>query len=112
MKNVARISCDGGGLVIPASTPYDRELVFEHAGQTARRHGRVQLEINDDQWVVTFLGDGQSCRCSVCGKRNEHIVYHGHGHEACSLCARKSSERVRHFLRWPVHFRSTHAPAA
>ena len=39
MKGIAPVSFRGGGLMVPAHTPYDCELLFEHVEAAPKRHG-------------------------------------------------------------------------
>jgi len=84
---------------MPALLPYDRELVFETAAQTARRYGRVRLAIDRSEWVVTSVANGTAGECSFCGRAVEHVAYHGSGHLACAACARRSALPRRSFGR-------------
>lgn len=43
MQGTAHISFDGGGLILPAQTPYERQLVFEHVEASTKRYGHVAL---------------------------------------------------------------------
>ena len=39
MKGIAHVSFQGGGLIVPAQTPYERQLLFEHVEASAKQHG-------------------------------------------------------------------------
>ena len=43
MRNVARISYTGGGLLLPALAPYEQQLVFEHAPMPWRPKGSSSI---------------------------------------------------------------------
>lgn len=40
MTDVAHLSFRGGGLLLPAHTPYERELLIEYIEATTKRHGQ------------------------------------------------------------------------
>jgi len=80
MKGVARISFQGGALLVPARTRYDHEVVFEHVETYARRHGTVRLELERKRYTVSV--------CTNCGYPLESLTYALGGRSLCLRCAR------------------------
>jgi hypothetical protein len=75
MKGFAHISFAGGGLIVPAQTPYERELLVEHIEASTRRHGSVQLEVNRRHWTVVSLSKGHREGCATCSRRLDRRRY-------------------------------------
>ncbi len=88
MKGIARLSFHDGGLFLPAKTPYDREVLFEYADQYARRHGRVRLEVDRQEFVVRARGE-QAETCVKCGQTLESVTYAFGARTLCRFCARR-----------------------
>jgi hypothetical protein len=89
MKGVARISHPNGGLILPAKSPYEIELVIEHVGLHAKRHGRVRLELNRRDWLVTVCNGGPPGRCTGCAQRIETLTYANGSGQLCARCVRR-----------------------
>ncbi len=73
-NDVAHISFDGGGLILPVKTPYERELLVEHVEASTKRHGRVRLEVGRDQWVISRQSGAREV-CAVCSQWPENLSY-------------------------------------
>jgi len=86
LKGIAFISFPGGGLVLPARTPYEREMLFQHVKQCANRYGRIRLTFNRLEWTVEFLSGG-AITCTACNKSIEALVYESSGRKLCAHCA-------------------------
>jgi hypothetical protein len=89
MKGVARISFQGGALFVPAKTPYDRELLFEHLDLYARRHGTVRVELNRRELTVRKADAERPPTCAVCSRRLDTLTYALGGRTLCGYCARR-----------------------
>jgi hypothetical protein len=88
MKGVARISFHGGGLLLPAKTPYERELLFEHITDCTKRHGQVRLEFNRREWFVR-LNTSPADVCTACRQPLEKVTYTIGEHRLCGQCIRR-----------------------
>jgi hypothetical protein len=66
MKGVARISDTGGGVVMPARSPYDRELLLDCLRQRLHRNASVRLELDGRRWSVTLLAGQPLPDCARC----------------------------------------------
>ena len=71
MNNVAHISFAGGGLLLPARDPYERELLVEHVVDRARRMGAVRVVVHGRAWNVKLTSDGFTCGCARCSRALE-----------------------------------------
>lgn len=89
MSGIARISFQGGGLIIPSKTPYERQLLFEHVAQYAKRHGRVRVELDRQRWTVTAVDD-RSQVCEICNQRPDNLSYVSQARSLCHPCARRA----------------------
>ncbi len=87
MNDVAHISFEGGGIVIPAHTPYERQLLNEHLEVSTKRYGRVQLEINRRHWTVS-MNNGPGEACASCTRLPGTLTYRFDGQNLCGHCAR------------------------
>lgn len=89
MRGVAQISFVGGGMFLPSRTPYEREMVFEHAESCARRHGRAQLALNNLQFLVSSGNDAADI-CAECQQALRPVTFAKGSHRLCRYCARTS----------------------
>jgi hypothetical protein len=89
MKGIAHVSFQGGGLIVPAHTPYERELLFEHVEASAKQRGGVRLDWRHQQWTVR-VSNGQREVCAACRRAlNNLMTYRFDGRILCAWCARK-----------------------
>ncbi len=86
MKGIARIAFGNGGFLVPAETPYDRQLLFEHVAQCARVHGQIRLSLDGGEWTVA-RADSQSRVCSVCDQQPDRLAYAKGQQTLCHPCA-------------------------
>jgi len=89
-KGIAHVSFSGGGIVFPARTAYDRQVIAEQVAAHARKKGRVQLLLEGDRWLVHGqLPHTSPLRCTGCGRRVQPVCYRsGEGEAAyCLSCA-------------------------
>ena len=66
MRGVARISDAGGGIVMPARSPYDRELLLDCLRQRLHRNASVRLELDGRRWSVTLPDVPPRPDCARC----------------------------------------------
>ena len=89
MKGMARVSFDGGALIMAAKTPYERQLLCEHAEASARQHGRIQLNVNSRPWTIhltTAVGE----ICATCLRSLDTLIYRINRQAFCPRCARRA----------------------
>ena len=86
---VAHVSYKGGGLCLPARSPYDRQLLAEQVVYCTRTKGMVQVLVNDDRWLVHLPKATPTDDCTECGQRMDtawHMPSLGQA-VYCSRCA-------------------------
>ena len=98
MKGIAHVSFQGGGLIVPAHTPYDCELLFEHAEAATERHGDVRFDLNRQEWRIS-LRNGYREVCASCGRWPGNLTYRFDGQTLCAWCARRA---LRHRPQAPT----------
>jgi hypothetical protein len=66
---IARIQMGGGALLLPARTPYEREVVLDHVRHRLRLYGFVHLEMNGRRCKVEPVTAGAALKCTSCDRR-------------------------------------------
>ncbi len=86
---IAHVSFSGGGMFLPARTPYDRQILVEHVGAYLQANGRVQVLVEGQRWVVQLAQDSAVSSCSSCGCSTESACRSTAHREAlyCMTCA-------------------------
>ena len=84
MNDIAHLSFRGGGLILPAHTPYERELLVECVETTTKRHGRLRLEVGGRQWSIRMSG-GLRPVCVSCSQWPDDLTYPGGSSGAFSV---------------------------
>ena len=87
MKGIAHLSFQSGGLIVPAHTPYERRLIFEHVEASAKQHGGVRLDCKQQHWTVS-LSNGHRELCATCRRSLNNLTYRFDGQALCAWCAR------------------------
>jgi hypothetical protein len=89
MKGIALISFQGGGVVLPARTPYEREVLFDHVRQCVNRHGRVRLAFNRREWMVRLMSEPPRT-CTTCAHPIDNLIYEYNGRDLCGHCVSRA----------------------
>ncbi len=89
MRGIAHISFAGGGLVLPAANPYDREILFDHIAHRTRSKGAVRVTVDDSSWSVRYNDGSLAPFCAACGRALEAACYSNFsgGAAYCIRCA-------------------------
>jgi hypothetical protein len=66
---IAHLTFAGGGLLIPADTPYDRQLLREHVLSYARHKEQLRLSVKRKVWQVERPTAQRSFTCERCDRR-------------------------------------------
>jgi hypothetical protein len=67
-KGIAHVSSPGGGIFLPARTPYDRETLVEYVAHNVHAQGRGQVLVEEQRWLVDCRGVGRPpVSCTGCG---------------------------------------------
>lgn len=88
-RRAARIGAPGSALVLPAATPYEREILCEHAAAAARLHGAVRMHVNGVDSVVRRTRAGASRCCAHCGRRSLRVSFRMAWRDLCLACAQR-----------------------
>lgn len=86
MKDVAHISFEGGGLILPVRTPYEHEVLMEHLEVSTRRHGSIRLDLHRRRWNIS-MSDGADDPCTSCTRPVDSVTYRFEARSLCGPCA-------------------------
>lgn len=89
MRGIAHISFQGGGLIVPAHTPYERQLLFEHIELVTKRRGAARLSLNGRLWTICLNAGAQEV-CAACPRLLDNLTYQFDGLTCCVRCARQA----------------------
>jgi len=64
-SNIAHVQRGSGIFVVPAQSPYDRQMLREHVERLAGRGSTLTLGLHGRQWVITLRSVAES-PCSSC----------------------------------------------
>lgn len=67
MGGIAHISFAGGGVVLPARNPYDRQVLMEHIAERVRTKGEIRVTLDRQCWAVRLNRAVVASSCSACG---------------------------------------------
>jgi hypothetical protein len=76
-----------GRLVLPAGSPYERELLAESVRRVARRHGAVHVRLGRRNWVLIWDRAALRCPCAGCGVVQAGLCSRVDAREWCAHCA-------------------------
>jgi len=68
MTGIAHVSFAGGGIFLPARSPYDRQMLQEHIADRVRMKGQVQVLLDDRRWLVHRRHGPVTTGCASCGE--------------------------------------------
>ena len=86
-NGIAHISFVGGGVFLPARSPYDRQLLAEHVGERVQAKGQVQVLMGDRRWIVRRNRGALVARCTRCGMPAATACYSRGCEEVCYCVA-------------------------
>lgn len=86
MTGVAKLSIPGGALVLPARSPYEREIVFDNAAFYAGRQGSADLEITSPRLSIRVVRLKNDERCASCGQSGRQVAFVIAGVSQCRSC--------------------------
>jgi len=87
-SGVAHLSFAGGGLFLPARSPYDRQTLAEHIASRARRNGQVQVLVDDRRWLVYRRSAASAAVCTHCGASSLASACYAIGCAPAAYCVR------------------------
>ena len=106
-KAIAHVSFPGGGIFLPARSPYDRQMLVEHIADRVRSKGRVQVLLDEQRWMVHLnRGSARIC-CTSCGDAADSACYRASDNAIayCITCALGTASE----LIPPYHLQQRHA---
>jgi hypothetical protein len=85
----AHISFLGGGMVLSAATPYERQLLVEHILGQVRSKRQIQVRADRRHWMIELADEQQPAMCERCGRTILDAVCRGRRGESpqCVGCA-------------------------
>ena len=89
MQRTAHISFASGGLILPAQTPYERQLLFEHAVASAKRYGTIGLNAKGRHWRISVDAARREI-CARCARSLRDLVCRGNAQNFCGQCMRRA----------------------
>jgi hypothetical protein len=58
---LVKVSDETGAMFLPADTPYDRDVLFEHLQAAARAHEQVRVELDDLRLLLEHGAEMREC---------------------------------------------------
>lgn len=95
MMGVAKLSIPGGALVMPARSPYEREIVFDNAAFYAGRQGTADLELSSPRLLIRVVKATPNDRCATCGQPGRQVAFMVGGTLQCRHCVSGKIGRSR-----------------
>jgi hypothetical protein len=85
----ALITFVGGGLLLPARTPYDRQVLREHVLNRARNVEQLQVKVGRKTWLVDRPHEQRPLVCGLCKRQLTVAALHAPPSENvyCVACA-------------------------
>jgi hypothetical protein len=85
----AHITFMGGGLLLPASTPYDRQILREHVLSRARHVQDLQVKVGRKTWRVERPSEERPFACGFCKRQLAVAALHAAPTDTvyCVACA-------------------------
>lgn len=85
----AHLTFPGGGLLLPASTPYERQMLREYALNLIRVKENVRIEVDRKTWMVERLSEDHPAPCRRCKQDVKVAALYQPGQRAryCAGCA-------------------------
>lgn len=87
MTESAYIYFLGGKLLLPARTPYEREVIADHVRHRLRRDGFVRLEKSGRASRIVAVTGAMGERCRLCGASVGNAACRCGGRLLCIACA-------------------------
>ena len=74
----AHLDFGGGGLIVPARTPYDRQLLKEHVLASVQQRRKIRLAVSGKTWLIVQADGECAALCTVCQRPINHAVCYEH----------------------------------
>ncbi len=106
-KSLARVASDFGALHLSVESPYEWELLLDHAAHHAQNSSGAKVTVNGRSWWVVF-GVDMAQRCIACGRMADGLSYCWARHMWCRGCVRRDSILAQALM--PTHGRIAPTP--
>lgn len=85
----AHLTFAGGGLLLPARTPYDLQVLREHVLNRARHVQQLQVKVARKTWLVERPGEERAFVCGLCKRQLTVAALHAPSNAQiyCVACA-------------------------
>jgi hypothetical protein len=64
---IAHMFFRGGGTLLPARSPYDRQILIEYVTDRVRTAGEVEVRLEGRHWIVRMHDRDHGSLCGGCG---------------------------------------------
>lgn len=81
---VAHVQGESGTFVVPAHSPYDRQMLREHVERLAGRAATLTLGMHGTRWIITRPTPADS-RCTTCTQFLGRLRC-SRRHDAAAMC--------------------------
>ncbi len=75
----------GGGLILPAQTPYDRQVLREHVLNRAHHKEDLRIDVDRRTWLVDRSDERRKSLCERCKRQITVAALHA-PHSTICLC--------------------------
>ena len=88
-SGIAHMSFRGGGIFLPARSPYDRQILIEYVTDRVRAAAEVQVLLDGQRWLVQLHRGRPAACCTCCGSAARPTCYASANGQAayCVNCA-------------------------
>ena len=83
-SNIAHVQGVSGTFVVPAHSPYDRQMLREHVEMLAGRVSTLTLGLRGTRWIITRC-PAAGARCTTCAHFLGRLSC-SRGDEAAAMC--------------------------
>ncbi len=96
VSNVAHVEGGSGTLVMPAHSPYDRQMLREHVNMLAGRVPTLTLGVHGVRWTVS-RGHSTNSHCTTCTQTMGRLICSRNGDvdTSCLDCAMRPGHHAR-----------------
>lgn len=86
MKQIAILTTAAGALVMPARSPYERELLLDNAAFYAVRQGGASLQMCSSRRSLRVVRPQESAVCAHCARPVRTVAFEERGQTICRRC--------------------------
>lgn len=85
----AHLTFAGGGLLLPAGTPYERQILRDYALNLVRVKENVRIEVDRKTWMLERSSGERAVPCHACKQEVKVAALYRPGQKTryCAACA-------------------------